>query len=67
MSVRQRARQAYASALLRRHAGSGNLARNIIDAGFENWWVTPALDALEAVLRGLPDEGEDGDSEEGGT
>ncbi|MFL6864050.1 MAG: hypothetical protein ACJ8DZ_13735 [Allosphingosinicella sp.] len=64
--TRARARAAYASAFLRRSPRSGNLARNIIDGEFENWWITPALDALEVVLRGLPDEGEDEGGEEGG-
>jgi len=63
--LRDRARAAYAAAFLKRSPTSTNLARNIIDGKFENWWVTPALDALEAALRGQPDEGEADDSGEG--
>ena len=61
---RQLAREAYAAALLKRSPASGNLARNIIDGSFENFWLTPALDAMERLVL-LSADGED--DEGGGT
>lgn len=40
-----------------------NVASNIEHGGFENCWITPALDALEARLRLIPDEDEGDESE----
>jgi hypothetical protein len=56
--LRARAREAYASAIARRGKAWRNLADNI-RAGFENVWITPALDALEGTLRLVPDAAED--------
>lgn len=64
-SPRARARAAYADALVKRNPKLANAASNIVHGHFENIWITPALDALEVALRGLPDEEEGDDSEEG--
>jgi hypothetical protein len=48
---RARARLIYADAVAARGPTWTNTA-NSIRAGYENVWVAPALDAIEAVLRG---------------
>lgn len=58
-SRRDRARVIYAGALLARGRQWANLAESI-RSGFENQWVTPALDAIERlVLLSGDDEGDD--------
>ncbi len=62
--LRQRARRAYAAAFLKRSPTSTNLASNIVDGSFENWWITPALDALESALRMSDHDDEEGETAE---
>lgn len=58
MRLRDRARPAYASALEQQGSAWSNAAGSV-RAGFENVWITPALDAIAEVLRFVPDD-EDG-------
>lgn len=62
--ARQKAREALAAALIKRSPANANIARNIVDGSFENFWVGPALDALERLV--LVSDDEDDDEETGG-
>lgn len=55
MTVRDRAREHYARAVAAEGPTWQNAA-NSIRAGFENVWIAPAIAAIEAVLRLVPDE-----------
>jgi hypothetical protein len=61
---RDQARIAYARSLLKREPSARNLANNIVDGRFENMWIAPALDALEAAMRACRNA--EAESEEGG-
>lgn len=62
--VRQRAREAYAAAIEAQGAQYRNTADSV-RAGFEGFWATPAINALEAMIRHGPDEAEDTTQEPG--
>ena len=58
--ISMQARKLYAAAFLSQSPKSENLARNIVDGGFENWWITPALHAIdEALANGRIEDDED--------
>jgi hypothetical protein len=57
-ATRNHARGLYADALAAQGPALANTA-NSVRSGFENFWVAPALDAIEGLLRRCPDEGED--------
>ena len=59
MSADRRATQAARDALADEIGAQGpsfaNVAGNV-RAGFENFWITPSLAAIDKLLRQLPDE-----------
>lgn len=57
-TARDRARLAYANALRAQGPAWANTA-GLILTGFENLWITPALDAMEALVLLLPDDSDD--------
>lgn len=64
-TLRDRAREAYAAAI----EAQGPAYRNTADsirAGYEGFWVTPAINALEAMIRNGPDEADDETTTEDG-
>lgn len=56
--ARERAREIYARQFDALGDGWKNTA-GLIRTGFENLWIKPALDAMEALVLLCPDEGED--------
>lgn len=62
--LRARARDAYARQLDRLGPAWANTA-NSVRAGYENVWISAALDAIEVLVRACPDA-EGDEAEEGG-
>ena len=55
LKITQAARDRLADEIAAQGPALSNLAGNV-RAGFENFWITPALQAIERLLRDLPAE-----------
>lgn len=55
MTIRDQARERFARAVAAQGPSWANTA-NSIRAGYVNVWIAPAIAAIEAVLRLVPDE-----------
>lgn len=64
MTPRQRARGLLADAIAAQGTAWSNAA-SLVREGFENLWIKPAIDAMEALVLLCGDALEEDDSEEG--